>query len=262
MDEETGLYYYGARYYDPKISIWLSVDPLMEKHPNMNPYVYCLQNPISMIDPDGRDGVRIIDNTNKTITIKATYFVQTQKSPYYTTTGKMKTIDGYTLKDIDNMQTDYNKYLNDLSLVVGEGEYKDYAIKFDLQFKDGGTIDQSKNLAKNEMFEGYSIGNSLVRGNGESYPPFKQTETDNEDGTFSMSPVRGGVTDARREILMNSSKDNKMNRIHEIFHTFYFTHPKNKGGSDGIMKYPPETPNQNDANRIGSKSCLPVINLE
>jgi RHS repeat-associated protein len=27
LDEETGLYYYGARYYDPKTSLWLSTDP-------------------------------------------------------------------------------------------------------------------------------------------------------------------------------------------------------------------------------------------
>ena len=37
LDEETGLAYYGARYYNPKISQWLSVDPLAEKNPNMNP---------------------------------------------------------------------------------------------------------------------------------------------------------------------------------------------------------------------------------
>ena len=30
-DEETGMYYYGARYYDPRISLWMSVDPLAEK---------------------------------------------------------------------------------------------------------------------------------------------------------------------------------------------------------------------------------------
>ena len=30
LDEETGLYYYGARYYDPRISVWLSVDQLYE----------------------------------------------------------------------------------------------------------------------------------------------------------------------------------------------------------------------------------------
>ena len=53
LDEETGLYYYGARYYDPKISIWLSVDPLAESFPNWNPYNYTMQNPINLVDPTG-----------------------------------------------------------------------------------------------------------------------------------------------------------------------------------------------------------------
>ncbi|MFV0531420.1 MAG: RHS repeat-associated core domain-containing protein [Flavobacteriales bacterium] len=30
LDEETGLYYYGGRYYNPRISLWLSVDPPAE----------------------------------------------------------------------------------------------------------------------------------------------------------------------------------------------------------------------------------------
>ncbi len=54
LDEETGLYYYGARYYDPRVSIWLSVDPLAEHAPGWNPYAYCMQNPVRFIDPDGR----------------------------------------------------------------------------------------------------------------------------------------------------------------------------------------------------------------
>ena len=53
LDEETGLYYYGARYYSPRESIWLSADPLAEKYPNVSPYVYCLNNPTVLIDPDG-----------------------------------------------------------------------------------------------------------------------------------------------------------------------------------------------------------------
>ncbi len=32
LDEETGLYYYGARYYNPRISLWYGVDPLAEKN--------------------------------------------------------------------------------------------------------------------------------------------------------------------------------------------------------------------------------------
>jgi RHS repeat-associated protein len=53
LDEETGFYYYGARYYNPKFSIWLSVDPLAEEFPNWNPYNYCMENPINLIDPTG-----------------------------------------------------------------------------------------------------------------------------------------------------------------------------------------------------------------
>jgi len=54
LDEETGLYYYGARYYDPRTSVWISVDPLAEKYPNVSSYVFCLNNPVRLIDPDGR----------------------------------------------------------------------------------------------------------------------------------------------------------------------------------------------------------------
>ena len=53
LDEETGLYYYGARYMDSKISMWLGVDPLMEKYTNVSGYVFCHSNPIVRIDRDG-----------------------------------------------------------------------------------------------------------------------------------------------------------------------------------------------------------------
>jgi RHS repeat-associated protein len=56
LDDETGLYYYGARYYDPRASVWLSVDPLAEKYPNVGSYVYCSNNPVIFIDPDGKEG--------------------------------------------------------------------------------------------------------------------------------------------------------------------------------------------------------------
>src|SRR5690625_4005348 len=74
LDSETGLYYYGARYYNPRISNWLSVDPIALWQPvqevehyiegqhnggyfnpkNMSVYGYTYQNPLRYIDPNGK----------------------------------------------------------------------------------------------------------------------------------------------------------------------------------------------------------------
>jgi len=56
-DGATGLYYFGARYYDPAIGRFITEDP----HPgsisdpqSLNRYVYCRNNPHKYTDPDGR----------------------------------------------------------------------------------------------------------------------------------------------------------------------------------------------------------------
>lgn len=74
LDEESGLYYYGARYYDPRLSLWTATDPLSGFNPifevdhyfdgdhnggiynsfNHATYSYCYQNPIKLIDPNGK----------------------------------------------------------------------------------------------------------------------------------------------------------------------------------------------------------------
>ena len=58
FDEETGLYYYGARYMNPMTSIWYGVDPLAEKYLMTGAYVYCGDNPIVLKDPDGRGWIQ------------------------------------------------------------------------------------------------------------------------------------------------------------------------------------------------------------
>jgi serum amyloid A protein len=57
LDMETGNYYYGARYYNPSISVWLSVDAMAGNAQNLplTPYHFSANNPVMIIDPDGND---------------------------------------------------------------------------------------------------------------------------------------------------------------------------------------------------------------
>ena len=66
FDQETGLYYYGARYMNPRTSLWYGVDPLAEKYPDIGGYVYCISNPIQNTDKKGNDVIiHYIDKNGK-----------------------------------------------------------------------------------------------------------------------------------------------------------------------------------------------------
>ena len=65
LDEETGLYYVEARYYDPRTSVWLSTDPILDDYLDGSPnngvfepvnlglFTYVANSPVMYVDPDG-----------------------------------------------------------------------------------------------------------------------------------------------------------------------------------------------------------------
>ena len=55
LSEESGEYDFGARYLDPIPGRFTTLDPLAEKYYSLSPYGYCAGNPMSFVDPDGRD---------------------------------------------------------------------------------------------------------------------------------------------------------------------------------------------------------------
>ena len=69
-DAETKYSYFGARYYSSEFSIWLSVDPMLDKYPSLSPYVYCANNPIKLVDPNGEE---ISTHTDKDGNVLAVY---------------------------------------------------------------------------------------------------------------------------------------------------------------------------------------------
>ena len=50
LDSETGLYYYGARYYDPQLSLFYGTDRYGQKFPRQSPYSYASSNPVGCFD--------------------------------------------------------------------------------------------------------------------------------------------------------------------------------------------------------------------
>lgn len=65
---EIDLYDFGARLYNPALCVWISTDPLAEKYYGTSHHAYCMNNPINIIDHNGKEGVKYIDeNGNKHI---------------------------------------------------------------------------------------------------------------------------------------------------------------------------------------------------
>jgi RHS repeat-associated protein len=89
LDQETGYYYFGARYYEPVLSVWMSADPAIDRYIpraeqiffpqkpfapsedlpgqggvyysiNLNIYHYASLNPIRYFDPDGKVPVAVL----------------------------------------------------------------------------------------------------------------------------------------------------------------------------------------------------------
>ena len=89
LDEETGMYYYEARYYAPPT--FTSRDPLMSEKPWLTPYHYCSNNPIGRVDPSGMmdDDYQLNSKTGSLVLVKITndkedkIYVNDQKEPSY-----------------------------------------------------------------------------------------------------------------------------------------------------------------------------------
>lgn len=252
-DEETGYGYFGARYMDHELmTMWLSVDPMADKYPNISPYNYCMWNPVSTIDPNGRDGVKIINKDKRTITVKASYYVRTIPMVM---DGKVLKESAYRPSEIYDIQDEINSYLNNQKFTY-DIDGITYSVKFDLCFSDAGDNLDMLFLSDKEsdLFYGYPIGNSFSK----LSPTDAPTIFPERDKGNNKVLIRVGLTNLNKEIIMNSQYDNTRRKMHEIFHTLFFNQDD---APSGIGNYVPgvDMPTQEDINILLNNSQLPSI---
>ena len=124
FDEETGLYYYGARYYDARLSMWYGVDALAEKYPNMGGYVYCAGNPVKLVDPDGKKFISAEDEAVANSSIDACQerinaFMEELKA----------NISDERRDELNSMIETLTNHINDINLIKEDDKYSFTYIK-------------------------------------------------------------------------------------------------------------------------------------
>ena len=95
-DSETGLSYFGSRYYSSDLSIWLSVDPMSDKYAYQSGYVYCGNNPLRVVDPNGEDEWEVDE-----ITGRITHYSNDKPDRLFVTTKGGQRRDDVTPLEVD-----------------------------------------------------------------------------------------------------------------------------------------------------------------
>ena len=123
LDEETGLYYYGARYMNPRTSLWYGVDPLAEKYPSIGGYVYCAGNPIIRIELNGNDW--ILATGQRVYWYGGSYGDKRELKHTYKSTSGAKNVSVRVngVNKIMNLQNSKYQYIKGAGPTV-EGKYK------------------------------------------------------------------------------------------------------------------------------------------
>lgn len=72
-DEESGLYYHGARYYIPWLCRWTAVDPMESKYAGRTPYSYSANSPVMFNDPSGMEEKKTQGTTSAGVALDSKY---------------------------------------------------------------------------------------------------------------------------------------------------------------------------------------------
>ena len=109
LDEETGMYCYGARYYEPRLSLWMSVDPRSEEAPEASSYTYSHNAPTGRVDFDGKWDIKVSASSDRANHPYAIYAVYDRNGNLIYKT-VVKVLGSYRKRNSSNADTPQGKY--------------------------------------------------------------------------------------------------------------------------------------------------------
>jgi len=213
-DEESGLYYHGARYYIPWLCRWTAVDPLESEYSPQSPFNYGNSNSIIFNDPSGMGGELVLkDNVITANTTFVFYGSQTTSSNSEVKEKRQKDISD-RIKTIQNSLNESGLKMEGPAGVtnIHRGTSFDLKFNFKVQFVD--------------EYEAYKKMASNIGDNFDPNLVFIRLENDFTDGILSAQvSTTGSLYTTHKNFGDNSSSgDNSMYIQIKQFNTTTFLH--------------------------------------
>ncbi len=225
-------YDYGARFYDPRIARWLSIDPLAADYQSKTPYNFGLNNPIFFLDHGGKKAIGFIGADGK-LYIHATYNAVTQ--------GKYS-LKSYEMSNIQNRVNDFYKGAVGMKVTLADGRSVTIGgVK--IEVKPGGDFVNSLTKTNNSI-EG-NIMMSMTPAEIQKKSGSSTTAAYSTNMNSTVVNATAVNSEQAGEFLTGTADKHVSNQmVDEVGHALGTTHPNGKQSGESSKAYNTRVENQ------------------